>query len=449
MDQGFEESLVHRGGGIGQPSDPVGGEGKYTDPVLFHNGQQVQTKGYCTDVYFDAAMDWMAGQRNKPFFAYIATNAPHSPLGDVPRELYEQYRSMDLSAAMLPGLKPAKAAQEADALARIFAMVANIDANVGRLMQRLRQLDLLDNTLVLFFNDNGPASPRYVGPLRGQKSEVFEGGVRAALFAHWPAAIRAGRRCDVMAAHIDLMPTILEACGVAAPQHLRLDGRSILPLLTGKGMENWPDRSIVLQAHRGNVPVIYHNFVVETPRWTLLNASGFGLDAPRGAPKFELYDVTADPGEAHDVAAAHPEIVERLRQEYEAWFKDVSSTRADNYAPPRIHIGSPHEPTVVLTRQDWRRPAGEHQGYGTSGTWLLRAERAGAYQVRLRFPAVASAGTVELKLGPRTSTLPLKAGDTQCVFDKLVLEPGDADLRAVLTVGGREQGPWQADVTGP
>ena len=101
MDQGFDESLVHLGGGIGQPADPEGGEGKYTDPVLFHNGERVETKGYCTDLYFDAAIEWLRERHGagKPFFAYIATNAPHGPFHDVPEDLYSAYKQLDLKQA--------------------------------------------------------------------------------------------------------------------------------------------------------------------------------------------------------------------------------------------------------------------------------------------------------------------------------------------------------------
>ncbi|MEX2399391.1 MAG: sulfatase-like hydrolase/transferase, partial [Rhodothermales bacterium] len=165
-DQGFEEVLVHRGGGIGQPSDPPGGEGAYTDPILFHNGEEVRMEGYCTDIYFDEAMRWMdsAREEGRPFFAYVSTNAPHGPYHDVPEQLYEEYRAMDLSPARFPqdAGHPLPEENDPDRLARIFAMITNIDDNVGRLMQYLEHAGMADNTLVLFLLDNGPNTRRYV-----------------------------------------------------------------------------------------------------------------------------------------------------------------------------------------------------------------------------------------------------------------------------------------------
>ncbi|MCP4861959.1 MAG: sulfatase-like hydrolase/transferase, partial [Planctomycetes bacterium] len=134
MDQGFDESLVHLGGGIGQPADPEGGEGKYTDPILFHNGEAQQMDGYCTDIYFDEALAWITeqSQKDKPFFAYIPTNAPHGPFHDVPEQLLKKYQEMDLAPAFAQpqGGHSLPKDFNADRLARIFAMIENVDQNV-------------------------------------------------------------------------------------------------------------------------------------------------------------------------------------------------------------------------------------------------------------------------------------------------------------------------------
>ncbi|MEP0842443.1 MAG: arylsulfatase [Phycisphaerae bacterium] len=450
MDQGFEESLVIRGGGIGQPSDPPGGEGKYTDPVLFHNGRAEPRKGYCTDVFFEAAGEWMskAVRQERNFFAYIPTNAPHSPLEDVPQDLYEQYRKLDYGPVLVPPVEGPAPPAQADMLARVFAMIANIDANVGRMMNRLKELGVLDDTVILFLNDNGPNSRRFVGPLRGMKAEVYEGGIRAAFFAHWPAGIRPRATSDVPAAHIDVMPTLLDACGVAPPSGVKLDGRSLMPVLTGTFTE-WPERTLFVQSHRGDQPVRYHHCAVITARWKLVNPSGFGLEIYAGPPKFELYDLEKDPGERQDRSAEHPEIVARLREDYERWFADVGSTRPDNYAPPRIHVGTPHENPVVLTRQNWRLEVNGAVRPGNQGVWRLRVARAGTYQVRLRFPTAAAAGEALLRFGGYENRKPIRPGDAECIFADVSQPDGNADLKATLTIGGKTQGPWQVDVEGP
>jgi len=224
-DQGFDEVLCHRGGGIGQPSDPIGGEGKYTDPILFHNNEQVSMQGYCTDIYFDAAFDFMrkSVEEDKNFFAYIATNAPHGPFHDVPEELRKMYMDMNLRSGMAPGASEKAYEKAKDTMARIYAMETNIDQNVGRLFEKLKELGIYEDTLVLFLVDNGPNGNRFVGPFRGRKGQVVDGGIRSPLLAHWPAQLEAGQNSDRVAAHIDLLPTILDACGFAKPKELNLD----------------------------------------------------------------------------------------------------------------------------------------------------------------------------------------------------------------------------------
>jgi len=454
MDQGFEESLVLRGGGIGQPSDPAGGEGKYTDPILFHNGQEAPQKGYCTDVYFDAAMEWIETQHDshKPFFAYIPTNAPHGPFDDVPEAEYAQYKNVDLGNDRFPqetGHRLPKKSNQ-DKRARIFAMISNVDANVGRLFAKLDALQITDNTLVIFMVDNGPNGMRYVAGMRGMKSRVHEGGVRSPFFVHWPARLKAGQSSDRIAAHIDVLPTLLDACEVPVPEGVRLDGRSVLPLLEGKA-EEWPDRTIYIQAHRGDVPVRFHNFVAINQDWTLLNDSGFGREKLSQPPQFELYDMAADPLQMYNVAAEQTGVAKQMRQAYETWFDDVSSTRADNYAPPRIHLGTPHENPVVLTRQDWRRTSRDSGWQPDSrGFWELFVATAGRYDVTVTYKPRDFKETLSLKVGGKTLTANLAADSTQYTFRDVALAAGNARLTVELAHAGKREtvrGPWQVSIS--
>lgn len=449
QDQGFEEVLVHRGGGIGQPSDPPGGEGKYTDPILFHNGEQVQKRGYCTDIYFDQAMDWMekARRQDRRFFAYIPTNAPHGPFHDVPEQLYEQYKEMDLSPDRFPQEKGHKLGNtvKQDRLARIYAMITNIDQNVGRLLKKLEELKIDDDTLVIFMVDNGPNGRRYVAGMRGAKSNVHEGGIHSPLLLRWPAALEADARSDRVVAHIDILPTVLDACEVKPPEDLKLDGRSFLPLLTEEEVD-WPDRYIVIQSHRGNEPVMYHNFAIRSQRWKLLHASGFGRESFEGEPDFELYDMADDPLETQNVADKYPEKVAELKQAYERWFRDVSSTRPDNYAPPRIHVGTPHENPVTLTRQDWRHTKGRPWAGDSNGHWLLHVTNQGTYDVTLRFRPEDAPGQAVLAVGDRRWKKPFSAEQTELVFEGLSLKTGDTSLMTTLSTDDTVKGAWQVDV---
>ena len=450
IDQGFEEALVHRGGGIGQPSDPPGGEGKYTDAVLFHNGRQVSTEGYCTDVYFDRALDWIGEHHaaGESVFAYIATNAPHGPFDDVPEELLAEYREVDLGNDRFPQERghPLPAEADVDRRARIFAMITNIDENVGRLFSRLDALGMTENTVVIFMVDNGPNGHRYVAGMRGWKGHVHEGGVRSPFFVHWPARLKAGHTSEHVAAHIDVLPTVLEAAGVPVPEGLRLDGRSLLPLLLGEPVE-WPDRQIVIQAHRGDVPVRYHNFLLRGPRYKLVHPSGFGLEGFEGEPAFELYDMEADPLELEDLASGKPEVVAELRTAYDAWFDDVSHTRPNNYDPPRIVVGSPHEEVTVLTRQDWRHTKGRPWAPDSNGHWEIEVATAGEYDVRLRFPPTERAGAATLQLNDEIRSAGLRAGAEEHAFVAVPLPAGPLRLQATLEQGSDTRGPWQVDVS--
>ncbi len=450
MDQGFEETLVHRGGGIGQPADPEGGEGRYTDPVLFRNGERVETEGYCTDVYFSEALEWMRRMRaeDRPFFAYIPTNAPHGPFHDVPEELYADYAAQDLSPGLFPQAPghPLPEEHDADRLARIFAMITNVDENVGRLLAGLEEMGALEDTLLVFLVDNGPNTRRYVGGMRGAKSAVYEGGVRSPFLAHWPARLEAGVASDRVAAHVDVMPTVLEACGVAVPGGLDLDGRSLLPLLERRPVA-WPDRSLVIQAHRGDRAVRYHNFMLRTQRWKLLNASGFGKEVEEVEPRFELYDMSADPLELTDLATEHPEVVAHLRATYDVWFDDVSLTRPDNYAPPRIHIGHPAAPEVCLTRQDWRRMREGGWGGRSMGHWEVRVVEPGPFRVRVRFLDDMEPSRATLRLGSREWTAEPAAGAGEHVFEEVTLKPGPGRLEVELEDEEGICGPYQVIVT--
>ena len=449
MDQGFEESLVHRGGGIGQPSDPPGGEGKYTDPILFHNGEEVQAEGYCTDVYFDAALEWIGNQTEggRNFFAYIAPNAPHAPFHDVPQELYEEYRSIDLGNHVFPQERgqPLPEETDTDRRARIFAMITNIDENVGGLFSGLDDLGITGNTIVIFMVDNGPNGQRYVAGMRGSKASVYEGGIRSPFFVHWPERLNAGTSSDRIAAHIDVLPTILDACDVPVPTGLRLDGRSILPLLEGQEVP-WPDRTIHIQAHRGDRPFKFHNFAARSQKWKFLHASGFGRERFEGAPALELYDMEFDPFEEHNIAHLRPDVARNMLHDYEAWFDDVGSTRPDNYAPPRIVIGTRHENPTVLTRQNWRSTEGSWARY-TNGRWELQVANLALWNILLRFPVTEEEGEVLLHLNEREMTGELPVGASGCVFHEVVLPMGPLHLSADITIGERVQGPSQVDLT--
>ena len=444
QDQGFSQSLVHRGGGIGQPSDPIGAEGKYTDPTLIKNGVETKMKGYCTDIYFDAAMDFIGNsvKREKNFFTYIATNAPHGPFHDVPVDLYNEYQKVDFTPILVSKLNPKRFEQERDKLARIAAMITNIDENVGRLFKKLDALGVRENTIVVYLNDNGPNTMRYVGDMRGMKSHVDDGGIRSPLLFHWPRRVKAGATSDELCAHIDLVPTILDACEISTRPGHKIDGRSFLPLLTDDDA-SWPTRQVVFQSHRGNVPQRFHHFALHEHPWKLVHPSGFGKEGFEGTANLELYNLQEDPRQQHNVAQQYPEVFDRLKGGYEAWFQEVSSTRPNNYDPPRIVIGTANEMQSVLTRQDWRHTEGRPWGGNSNGVWLLEAYDSGDYDVELIFSGDHPEGKATIQAGGLTETITIAAGKRRGHKTSLRLHKGKFQLSADVVFDGKTQGPHQ------
>ncbi|MCH1441807.1 MAG: arylsulfatase [Rubripirellula sp.] len=434
-DQGFDESYIHRGGGLAQPSEPIENNKRYTNPILFENGKQVETDGYCTDLYFDAAIRFIdrCKQKGKPFFVYLPTNAPHGPYDDVPQELYEYYKTVDLNSIMV-GKKG-----NVDQLARIAAMIENVDQNIGKLDQHLKEQGLFDNTMVVYLVDNGPNSMRFAGPFRGMKATVHEGGIRSPFFVRWPDRLRPGTVSDRIAAHIDLLPTIADAAGVNVPARANVDGRSLLPLLEGK-RPDWPDRHLVLQVHRGDQPVRYHHMAVRNQRWKLVHPSGFGKEEmPEGVP-FELYDMASDQGEKVNLAEAKPKEFQKMLKAYDAWFDDVSTTRTDNYAPPRIVIGSDNELVSALTLQDWR--VSDSVGWGVSGVWLVHVDRPSTFDAELVYSQPVGPMELSLSIGSVTRKATLKAGQTRLVIPGISVPQGDAEVQVQSSIKGRKGDPY-------
>ncbi|MCA9015399.1 MAG: arylsulfatase, partial [Planctomycetaceae bacterium] len=439
QDQGFQEVLVHRGGGIGQPSDPPEGADKYTDPVLFHNGEQKQMKGYCTDIYFDHAMKFIEQneEQDKPTFIYLATNAPHGPFHDVPEDLRQKYDAMDLNDAYGFELNPKrKNAKLFDDTARIFSMIENIDQNIGKLFQHLKKIGAYENTLVLFLNDNGPNGPRFVGAHRGMKGRVNEGGIRSVLVAHWPAELKAGTVNDRIAAHYDVFPTILAATGVEKPEALKLDGVNVLPLLKNQA-QDWPERALFLQWHRGDEPTPRTNAAVVTQNYKMT----FSKENEPG----KLFDLTQDPAENKDLAGKKAKLAQKLTRQYNDWFADVSSTRPDNYAPPRIHVGNPKEPTTVLTRQDWRYAGPQGKGWtrDARGNWLVTVEQAGSYDIKVQFQKQEDRVSTELtvQVGDDQFQAKVPANQSEYVFQNVTLHPGKQTVDVKVAEGSIERGP--------
>ena len=425
MDQGFQETLVHRGGGLGQPAGPPGNT--YWDPVLEHNGESKEYEGYCTKIFTDALIGFIRANRDRPFFGYLATNVPHGPF-DVDEEWIEPYREMGLP----------------ERTARVYGMIEEFDQNLYRLLKELDALSLAEHTIVIFLTDNGPTQQTFTAGLKERKGSAYDGGTRVPFLFRWPSRVEPGRRVDRIAAHIDLVPTLLEAAGVKAPSQ-PFDGVSLWPLLSGTtAPEDWPDRTIYLQNHRGDIPQLNRNVSARTQRWKIVQPLGKATDPMPPGAEFELYDMTSDPGETTNLANEQPEIVEKMRRGYEEWFRDVSSR---GFKPVRIHLGSQQEPSTTLSRFDWRGEYDDRAGEGALGYWPVVIDRQGPYDLVLRFAGPLPAeGRARLAVGDVKVEQEVAAGSTSCEFSNINLEAGPARLEGLVEYEGLVRGASFIDV---
>ena len=432
-DQGFQRSLVHRGGGIGQSSDPIKAAGRYTDPILIEDGRPKPFQGYCTDIYYENAFQFIreAVQDEQPFFVYLPDNCPHGPFEDVPQDWMDVYEGVDVGNDQFPPSQGEPLRKQANLKKRkqIFSMISNIDENIGKLFTLLDKLQVRENTIVIFMTDNGPNGNRYRCSLRGMKTSVYEGGIRTLFLWDWPRLGEQERSSDVVAAHIDLLPTVLEACRIEPPQ-VRLDGRSFYSILQEPGRQ-LPQRKLFIQTHRGNTPVPYHHFAAIGERWKLVNHSGFGKEKPDGETDFELFDLQNDPYEMNDVSQQNPGIVREMKGDYDRWFKDVSHTRNDNYDIPLIQIGSSEEPITLLSRQDWRRSPSFGEPGQTRRQWLLSNPSTGQYRVTMHFPRDLKFRTIILHCNEEehnSSQMTYQLGQHHVIFDDITLPQGEIKL---------------------
>ena len=325
--RGFDEMFIHGAGGIGQSYPGSCGDAPgntYFNPAILHNGKFEKTNGYCTDVFFAQATDWIDRVKGKqPFYCYIATNAPHAPLQVRPED--EQRYAEKVKNPNV---------------AKFFGMVANIDDNVGRLLAKLKEWDLERDTLFIFMNDNGGTVGVQVfnAGMRGQKVTPWLGGTRAASFWRWPGTFKPA---DVkgLCGHIDFLPTIAEIAGAKQSNKVKsqVEGRSLAPLLRNPDA-SWPDRTLFTHVGRwpkGTKPEVYkyRECSVRSSRWHLVCAEN-----KDGKKAWQLFDVQSDPGETRNVADQNPWVMQRLDAAYDAWWDSVQPQLVnENAIPPKTN----------------------------------------------------------------------------------------------------------------
>ncbi len=435
-DMGFQEAHVHKGGYLGCTADPPGNS--YFDPLLQHNGQEEQYEGYCVDVFTRQAIAFMEKKLEQPFFLYLPINTPHVPL-DVSEQYIRPYREMGLH----------------ETVARTYGMITNIDDNVGKILERLKELNLEENTIVIFLSDNGPylghgfwdgstepADPepfRYNADLRGRKNDVYDGGIRVPAFIRWPAAFDPGTT-DRLAAHIDILPTLADLCNLAFPDSIEIDGTSLASLCRGEGSP-WPDRYYFV--HHRNPTRLWSRFVVRSQKYKLVNGNRQAGTKEEVIESLELFDMEADPGEQENIASRHPGMVEEMLSEYEAWYRDVTSDRG-GLRQIAIPVGTLYENPVVLTYWDLARLDSEDPVRRRG--WKIEVTQAGNYQIRLDFERISEPGQVILQYLDLDRKIDLEAGSESGIID-LQLEPSDGYLHTWIKVRDELQSMDYATIT--
>ena len=420
IDQGFDQSLTHVGGMIGAPYSPLDAN-SYFDPVLHENGIEKTFEGYCVDVFTDAAIDFIHDSGEDPFFVFFAPNTPHHPL-TVEERYAEPYREAGLS----------------EETARYYGMLTNLDDNFGRLLSTLEELGEAENTLIIFVGDNGTSSLHrqedlWESGLRGRKTYVYENGIRVPMVVRLPGGAQAGVRLQERGTIEDIMPSILDACGLSTEADL--DGLSLVPLIRGEESE-LPDRSLYYQFHRGVLPDRYRNIAVISETYKLVQPVGRGVEAfPGEGMRFELYNLEEDPFEQENIAGQHPDIVARLKAAYDAWFDDVTAT---GFEPVPTWIGAEGQGRVQLSRQDWR---GGGLFDGALGTYQIDVRSAGWYRVTCRWSELLqSTHPATLKIGDQVLEKDILYAEAQCRFDAVYLPAGATTLKAWVEINGEKNG---------
>jgi len=256
--------------------------GDYFDAELERNGEYFQSEGYITDVVTNEAIWFIEKNKDEPFFCYVPLPTPHSPM-QVPDKYWDRFKDKELVMDHRDDGKHTRAA---------LAMVENIDDNVGRVLNKLGELKLAENTIVIYFSDNGPNGNRWNGGMKGKKGSVDEGGVRVPCLIRWPDKIIAGKKIKTIASVRDLLPTLLGLVEIKHVGDKQTYGLSLKELLTTKKESLWLNRWIrTMQGGRVSI-----------------RSERYRLDH-----KGRLYDMIADPSQTTDVSDNFPEIAKRLQ----------------------------------------------------------------------------------------------------------------------------------------
>ncbi|MBT6170541.1 MAG: arylsulfatase [Flavobacteriaceae bacterium] len=390
-DQGFDESLIHLAGGIGQVGDITNyfqGNKSYFDPILWLNNKKKKYDGYCSDIFTNEAINFVDKNKSEKFFCYLSFNAPHTPL-QLPKKYYEMYKDLDPEKVSNQD-KIIMSEKDIEDAKKVYGMVSNIDDNIGRLLKKLDELGISDNTIVIFMTDNGPQQRRYISGLRGLKSDVYNGGIKVPFYLRYPRIFTEGQDTDVFSAHIDVLPTISKLCGLNLPDNRIIDG---IDLLSNIKKQN---RSFFSYWTR-RLPELYNNVSVQKGDYKLVGNTDYNSPIT----DFELFDITKDPYEKNNLIEIKKTKASMLKIEMDSFYNNLIKSK-NLIDQPRIIIGTEFENPTILNRND----AGGERGIWAQneiyGFWRIKMME-GKYNFKFKFINInQSSGEMLLEIGNKT-----------------------------------------------
>ncbi|NAS10848.1 arylsulfatase [Poritiphilus flavus] len=446
MDQGFDESVIHLSGGMGQVGDFTTwfqGDRSYFDPVLWRNGKQQAYPGYCSDIFAQEAISFIEANKEGPFFCYLSFNAPHTPL-QVPEKYNQMYRNVDPSAdfADPKGPFPKMTRKDKEDARKVYAMVSNIDDNVGKVLDKLEESGIAENTIVIFLTDNGPQQRRYVAGMRGRKGSVYRGGVRVPFYMRFPAKFDGNKDISTNAVHMDILPTLAEICGLELPVDRRIDGRSLLPLLNSNEQQQWSERPLFFYWTRKYPERYYNMALVRGDQKLVANTDHDGniLD-------YEFYDLKTDPWELENRIEDQKDMALQLKEDLDKTYLELVSS-PNLVDPPRAIVGATASEAVVLNRNDAEGDRGIWAQEEVFGKWRVTIKE-GYYKIRFKFiKPIQAGGRMVLEANTLVAQQRNEDQDTdELIMENVYFPDLECDLIPFYGIGSKRIFPFWVELT--
>jgi len=359
--------------------------GNYFSPMLEHNGEITTGEGYVIDDFTNHGIQFIEDNKNNPFFLYLPYNTPHSP-NQVPDKWWNKFENIDLK---LSNREPDR--EDILQTKAALAMCENIDWNVGRIVKKVEELGLSENTIIIYLSDNGPNTWRWNDGMKGKKGSTDEGGVRSPLIVKWQGTFNPGKNITQIAAAIDLLPTLSDLAQVEYSPKNELDGVSLKPLLFDE-KTNWEDR-----------------YIFNHWRKTSIRNQDYRMDYDG-----QLFDMRNDPGQKNDIASEHPEITKQLLEALQQWKTEVltelpeKDERAFTIGHPEFHFSQIPARDGKATGEIKRSDNSPNCTFFTNWInktdsiyWPIEVLKSGSFTVELYYscPAEDVGSTIQLSFG--------------------------------------------------